>query len=247
VSGGDDAKKTLLPELLPPPTEEGAATAQERVHERARQLLARFRDLSVTGVAILGLQCADGPHGPPGSTAGGAGSGGGVTGTGGAGASGGGAGSPVTGGSGGSPGTGGYGVVDPIPPPVPPPPPPVPPPAVAECSTAADPFAALQASATVGAAPPDARVQLYLSGQLSGLQASGVRVTGGRLVNVDASRANATYNPYIVIVLAPDAGSASLVVRLDVTCGRSQTAKRYQISYRADGAVGSGLPVTELR
>jgi hypothetical protein len=51
-------EKTLLPELLPTPTPQTSATPRERVAQRARVLLERFRGLGATaGAAMLGLQC----------------------------------------------------------------------------------------------------------------------------------------------------------------------------------------------
>jgi hypothetical protein len=139
--------------VLPAPTPQGPGRAGERVNERARLLLARFRDLGVTGVAFISLQCADsrlggaGPVGSAGVDPGG------------------------TGGTG-----GGYGVVGPMPAPA------------AECSTAADPVAVLQPSASLTAAAADPRVLFYLTTSLAGLQVDAARVTGGRLVQVDASK-----------------------------------------------------------
>jgi len=59
VSGRGPGPKTLLPELLPAPRPEAAAAPRERVIERARLLIARFRGLpTVAGAAVLGLQCS---------------------------------------------------------------------------------------------------------------------------------------------------------------------------------------------
>jgi hypothetical protein len=54
-------EKTLLPELLPTPAPLSRATPRERVAERARLLLERFRGLGATaGAAIFSLQCSSG-------------------------------------------------------------------------------------------------------------------------------------------------------------------------------------------
>jgi hypothetical protein len=50
--------KTLLPELLPAPRPEAEVTPRQRVAERARLLLERFRGLgTVAGAAVLGIHC----------------------------------------------------------------------------------------------------------------------------------------------------------------------------------------------
>jgi hypothetical protein len=55
----DERDRTMLPELLPRPAPAPALTPQERVAERARQLLQRFRGLGATaGAAVLGLHCS---------------------------------------------------------------------------------------------------------------------------------------------------------------------------------------------
>ncbi len=248
--------KTLLPELLPVPTPEAASGAKERVNERARLLLARFRELGVTGVAILSLQCAEGRLGPGGRVpgTGGAGGSGGLTGNAGAGGGGGGvAGNAGTGGggvtgSGGSrvdgraadaplPPDVGYTVVDPAPPP-----------AYAQCPAVADPFGAIKASAKVASAAPEAQVWLYLSAPVIDLRADNVRVTGGRVIRLDATQAVNRYNPYTVITLAPDAApTAPMVATIDLSCGTKKTTKSYQIDYHADAPAGGAIPVAELR
>jgi hypothetical protein len=65
---GDD--KRLLPEILPAPQPAPTtATPQQRVNERARHLLQRFRSLGTTaGAAVLSLHCSYGvvdPLPPP--------------------------------------------------------------------------------------------------------------------------------------------------------------------------------------
>jgi hypothetical protein len=53
--------KTLMPELLPLPRAAPGMEPRERVSERARHLLLRFRKLGVTaGAAVLSLQCSGG-------------------------------------------------------------------------------------------------------------------------------------------------------------------------------------------
>lgn len=52
-------RKTLLPEFLPAPAPGVALTPRERVAERARIFLQRFRGLGTTaGAAVLSLQCS---------------------------------------------------------------------------------------------------------------------------------------------------------------------------------------------
>jgi hypothetical protein len=56
----DGGGKTLLPELLPTPTPAAGSSAKERVQERARQLLARLRDVgALAGAAAVGVHCGD--------------------------------------------------------------------------------------------------------------------------------------------------------------------------------------------
>jgi hypothetical protein len=56
---GDDRKKTLLPEVLPAPRATGAQSPPERVAERARVLLQRFRGLgTAAGAALISLNCS---------------------------------------------------------------------------------------------------------------------------------------------------------------------------------------------
>jgi hypothetical protein len=50
--------KKMLPEVLPAPGAPVTASPQQRVHERARMLLDRFRGLGpAAGAAILSMQC----------------------------------------------------------------------------------------------------------------------------------------------------------------------------------------------
>jgi hypothetical protein len=242
----DDPKKTLLPEFLPPPTAEGAARPRERVNERARLLLARFRELGVTGVAVLSLNCADSRLGVGNPTAradAAAGDTGGLTGDVASSADATGTGPWVDAATAAPPDVaipvappGGYGVVDPAPPP-----------AFAECQPAADPFASLKAVAKVAAAPPDANVSLYLSPSVAGLQAANVSVTGGSLLAVDAHNASSRYSPFILITLAPTAAKdATLVVSIDLSCGAARATRKYEIVYKTSDPVGSILTVTEL-
>ena len=69
MSGGGDDRKTLVPELLPAPAPEVSAAPRERVAERARRLLERFRvPGAAAGAALLGAQCGYGvvdPAPPP--------------------------------------------------------------------------------------------------------------------------------------------------------------------------------------
>ncbi len=54
-----NGRKTLLPEFLPAPAPGVALTPRERVAERARIFLQRFRGLGTTaGAAVLSLQCS---------------------------------------------------------------------------------------------------------------------------------------------------------------------------------------------
>jgi hypothetical protein len=60
-NGGDGRGKTLLPEFLPAPRAIEAQTPPERVAERARVLLARFRGLgTAASAALLSLNCNSG-------------------------------------------------------------------------------------------------------------------------------------------------------------------------------------------
>ncbi len=64
MSAEDDrtnGRKTLLPEFLPAPQAGGGLAPRERVAERARLLLERFRGIGTTaGAAVLSLQCGTG-------------------------------------------------------------------------------------------------------------------------------------------------------------------------------------------
>lgn len=52
-----DDRKTLLPEFLPAPGPGDGRTPPERVAERARVLLQRFRLSATAGAAVLSVQC----------------------------------------------------------------------------------------------------------------------------------------------------------------------------------------------
>jgi hypothetical protein len=57
-NNGNGRGKTLLPEFLPAPTAGAMQSPPERVAERTRLLLQRFRGLGTTaGAAVLSLQC----------------------------------------------------------------------------------------------------------------------------------------------------------------------------------------------
>ena len=180
--------------------------------------LKRYRELAVTGVALLSLHCDDGTYGsnlygqsPPSMPP------------------------PASGPVGGPPPPPGSGGVAPAPAPAPAPTPPA-----AACTAAGDPFDALQAEAT--AAEPG-QLFLYLRAGLVGLRVTKVRVTGGTLIAVvDQNTAN-PQNPYLVVVLR--ATGRLLLVETDLACGSDRTTRRFRVSYNGATA-GAALTVVEI-
>lgn len=137
---------------------------------------------------------------------------------------------------------GGYGVVDPLPPPA------------QQCSAAPDPFASIQAQARILTVRGSGVAQLELdlfsaySPAYKGFRVDTARVSGGTLVRIDDVSGSGIRNggSEFLIVVAPESGTTTVDVEVDIGCGSATRTKRYRLTFSPSAPVNASVTVDTL-